>query len=1109
MDLTYHGTAQSETRTTLPDGNFPIPRPVNSLAFTGERMTTERKGQVEFEHFHRYCLARDLCVGKDVLDVASGEGYGAALLAGVARRVSGLEINADVVAHAIAGYHLSNLEFLQGDAHTLPFPDASFDVVVSFETLEHLRDQVAFLAEVKRVMRPDGVVIISTPDRAVYSAPGQQPNRYHVLELSYAEFTDRLGTFFRHHRVLRQRILLGSVVGADDVLDVPSAWRSYDRRSYDHIEATAGLARAFYLIGIASDAALPVIGNSFYGDNRPIDDLVAASVQLPPLRQQLDSVQSQLAETERQADRARADAKQAHAEAIGRISQEARKAKHDANEARRHVQQTVSELKALSRRHDDLDHHAQALSDQLAMREWQLEVGHQGRLALERLLDGIRRNPWWRLGGPLRIVARRLAMQKPALPPNLPPPPVPKALAKAMLDPPAFDLRAELGLPPIRETLPPAASIAFRQDGEAPVVSVIIPTFGQVDYTLRCLASLAAALPRVPTEVIVIDDASDDPRVAELAAVRGIRLIVQTENLGFLRSCNFAAARAKGRYLMLLNNDTEVMPRAIDALHGLLVRRPDAGLVGAQLLYPDGLLQEAGGIVWRDGSAWNYGNRDDPRKPEYNYVREADYISGAAIMVPLSVWNELGGFDKHYLPAYCEDSDLAFRIRASGRKVLYQPAARVIHFEGVSHGVDVSVGLKAYQTTNTAKFYARWRGMLRGSQLPSGTRTMRARDRALRRTVTLVHDHYVPEPDRDAGSRTMLAFLEALLASGRVVKFFPAGGALGTSYSEALQQLGIEVLDSSWCGSFSDWIAINGCEIDEVLLSRPEFAEDCLPALEAHCNAPVVYYGHDLHHARMRAETTAADDPGRREKTDEMEARERCVWRAVDVVLYPSEEEVEAVRALEPRVTALAIPAYALPKPPAAHPPPGSAGIIFVAGFAHPPNVDAAKWLVRDILPLLRAERPDLRLALVGSNPTDEVRALAGDDVEVTGFVTDEELGRRYRAARVVVCPLRFGAGVKLKVIEAMHHGVPLVTTPVGAQGLRGLETVCAVHTEAEGFAAAVLRLLEDDSVWIASTAAQSAYVADRFTAQAVRQGLERAFEAAHRNIAGEVDPAN
>ncbi len=152
---------------------------------------------------------------------------------------------------------------------------------------------------------------------------------------------------------------------------------------------------------------------------------------------------------------------------------------------------------------------------------------------------------------------------------------------------------------------------------------------------------------------------------------------------------------------------------------------------------------------------------------------------------------------------------------------------------------------------------------------------------------------------------------------------------------------------------------------------------------------------------------------------------------------------------------------------------------------------------------MLRAARPDLRLALVGSNPTQGVRALANDVVEVTGFVTDDELGQRYRGARVVVCPLRFGAGVKRKVIEAMHHGVPLVTTPAGAQGLEGLETVCAVHADAEGFAAAVLRLIEDDSAWIASVAAQSAYVADRFTAQAVRRGLDRAFELAHHRETG------
>ena len=258
-----------------------------------------------------------------------------------------------------------------------------------------------------------------------------------------------------------------------------------------------------------------------------------------------------------------------------------------------------------------------------------------------------------------------------------------------------------------------------------PVVSVIVPTYGQIEFTLRCLVSVAGNTPDVPIEVIVVDDAwpgkgsTDDPvhavrqdarkRPADadrrpLELVRGIRLIRNETNLGYLRSCNRAAAAARGRYLYLLNNDTQVLSGWLDPMLRLLAERPDVGAVGAKLLYPDGSLQEAGGIIWRDASGWNFGRQDDASKPMYNYVREVDYCSGAALMVRRSEFLGLGGFDERYAPAYFEDTDLSFRLRRMGLKTLYQPAARVVHFEGVSHGRDVAVGVKSYQMANRRRF---------------------------------------------------------------------------------------------------------------------------------------------------------------------------------------------------------------------------------------------------------------------------------------------------------------------------------------------------------------------------------------------------------------------
>jgi len=272
------------------DGRFAVQRAAVPQDLTGERMTPSVTGQVAFEHYHRYCLARDLVAGRDVLDIASGEGYGAAILADVARSVVGVEIDEATVTHAIAAYNAANLRYVQGDALAIPLPDASVDVVVSFETLEHLRDQNRFLLEVRRVLRPNGLFIVSTPDRLVYSAREQAPNPYHLLELSVPEFTVLLERHFSQHRMLAQRTALGSV--AIPIDGRSDAWRTYSLHGSETIEARTGLEQAFYLIALASDGALPQIAGSLFTYHVGIDDLLSASAALARARAEIEQQQA-------------------------------------------------------------------------------------------------------------------------------------------------------------------------------------------------------------------------------------------------------------------------------------------------------------------------------------------------------------------------------------------------------------------------------------------------------------------------------------------------------------------------------------------------------------------------------------------------------------------------------------------------------------------------------------------------------------------------------------------------------------------------------------------------------------------------------------------------
>lgn len=268
------------------------PTPPTPMHFTGERLTSGYGGQTQIEHLHRYLLAREWCRGKDVLDVASGEGYGTALLAQVARSAVGVEIAADAVEHASHSYAAENLSYVAGDARALPIPDAAFDVVVSFETIEHFAEQSQFLQEVGRVLRPGGLLIVSTPDRDNYSPPETPANPYHVQELTEAEFEALLRSRFAEVAILSQRPVFGSVLLPAGAGAAPLC---FERRGSGHFEGSAGLPRPQYLVAFASDGPVPALPPSVY-----IDTGRLGMVNPPEAEARLQAAQSALEGERRQ-----------------------------------------------------------------------------------------------------------------------------------------------------------------------------------------------------------------------------------------------------------------------------------------------------------------------------------------------------------------------------------------------------------------------------------------------------------------------------------------------------------------------------------------------------------------------------------------------------------------------------------------------------------------------------------------------------------------------------------------------------------------------------------------------------------------------------------------
>jgi O-antigen biosynthesis protein len=628
---------------------------------------------------------------------------------------------------------------------------------------------------------------------------------------------------------------------------------------------------------------------------------------------------------------------------------------------------------------------------------------------------------------------------------------------------------------------------------ESPTVSIIIPIHNKFHYTHRCLLSLASATEKTSFEVIVVDDCSSDESAENLKLIHGIRLLRNATNLGFIGACNVGAAGARGEYLFFLNNDTVVQHGFLDEIISTFERQADAGLIGAKLVYPDGRLQESGGIVFADGSGWNYGRFADPADPHFNFLREVDYVSGAAIMLRKKLFEEFGGFDQLYTPAYYEDTDLAFKVRQHRLKVYVQPAATVVHFEGISSGTDLTTGIKRFQVINQEKFVARWRDVLATHPMPPPALPIEIACEHRLRGRILVVDACTPMPDQDSGSVRMRHLLLLLIELGYRPTFIAENRAHHIGYAEALQREGVEVLFHPYIKAFPAFLREHGAHFDFVILSRHYVAAPLFDLVRQNCpRAKIIFDTVDLHYLRERREANLQHDAKLAAHAEATRRKEHSLIRRADLtwVVSPIEQTLLLEEIPGARVAVLTNihPIFGCRQPFSFR-----QDLLFVGGFQHPPNVDAVRWFCHDVMPYLRTKNVAIRLHVVGSKTPQDIAALAGDDIVIHGFV--ENLEPLLDRSLISIAPLRYGAGVKGKVNLAMSYGLPVVATTAAVEGMYVEDGRDALVADAASdFADAIIRLASDPILWQRLSDGGLRNVQTHFSLDAARNALRNSL---------------
>lgn len=631
---------------------------------------------------------------------------------------------------------------------------------------------------------------------------------------------------------------------------------------------------------------------------------------------------------------------------------------------------------------------------------------------------------------------------------------------------------------------------------EAPLMSVIVVVKDKAHLTVLTLESVLK-FADVPYELIVVDNGSADNTPLMLERFKGACVVRNQDNLGFGPACMQAAAVAKGRYLCFLNNDALITPGAISAVLKNFDQE-GVGAVGAKILLANGALQEAGSIIWSDGSALGYGRGENADLPQYNFRRPVDYCSAVFLVTPRELFHNIGGFRDEFAPAYYEDTDYCMALWQKGWRVIYEPLAVIAHYESASSGNNDQARVK--MAAHQVKFYKKWKHALGRHYAPELSNVPAARVAAYSSGLRIVYvDDRIPKRSLGAGYPRSNDVVTALARMGHHVtcstSTFPL---LADSYADLPRE--IEVFDGF---RFRKKLVeeFMGCA-DIVWISRPhnlKLLKKEFPDLFRSRRFALVYDSEAIFTPRSVARKQLhRDAPEQMSPLDPVDLDEEiALANLADVVIVVSEADREVMR--EAGVGSVHVVGHAQSADPTPSSFNGRDCFLFIGAMhgTDNPNADSIRYFYQRHWPKVHLETG--ATFLLAGFGTEQLRPEITDpSFQVLG--PWEDLRELYNRARVVVVPTRYAAGAPFKAHEAAAHGVPMVVSPVIASQLRwNHESDYLAARELDQMAEYCIRLYHDQDTWNSIRTNSLARVAAELSPAAFSDGLRRVLEAATR----------